>query len=88
MILLPFKHKVNKPNTNISALIELYAFILQILVMIFLFPMKFFKVLSEYVNLQNYESMLLCHHLHKKLSNALQLICTHQDLLHKAHPLF
>ena len=56
--------------------------------MIFLFPMKFFKVLSEYVNLQNYESMLLCHHLHKKLSNALQLICTHQDLLDKAHPLF
>ena len=40
------------------------------------------------LELQNYQSMLHLHHSHTKLSNEVQLTVTHQDLLHKPHPLF
>ena len=68
-------------------MIELYACVLWIFVIIFLFPMNSLTFL-EYVKLQSCQSWLHYHHSHAKLSNELLSIHTPQDLLHISNPLF
>ena len=53
----------------------------------FLFLMNFLFSL-EYVQFQNYQSMLHFQHSHIMLSNEFLLVHTNQYLLYMSHPLF
>ena len=61
-------------------IIESFACILEIFVVIRLLPTNFLFLL-EYFQLQTYQSILHYHHLHKKLSDEFLLIFNPQDLL-------
>ena len=78
--ILALSLKPINPKQKYPLIIESFACILQIFVLIFLFIM-IYQFLLENIQLQSYQIMLNYCHLHKTLFNEFLLICTHQNLI-------